>query len=241
MPFVTVIVPTHLDENAGYLELCLESILSSQDIDFEIICIADTKNPPKRYMDPRVRMYWDKTLVTASDKFNWAIKQVNPSSKYIWFISDDVMITPQTMKVMVLGMAENAIICNPMSNSDNGSQFWTELGIPVKCSKEDLPLDIPKSNGIPFLIPVLRFVSFYCTMIPKKVIEIIGELDGKLDYRHNDEDYCIRARMKGVVPMINLGAFALHFGGKTIPKCISREQLDECSKLFLEKYGQTLQ
>lgn len=236
-PLVTVIVPTHLDKNAGYLELCLESILASQDIDFEVICIADTVSPPKRITDPRLKMYWDRSLVTASDKFNWAVGHSTQSSKYLWLISDDVMITPQAMKTMILGMGDNLILCNPMSNCDNGSQFYTDLGIPVKLTKENLPVQMPVSNGMPFLIPVRQFISFYCTMIPRKVWQMVGELDGRMDYRWNDVDYCARAAKQGVQAMINLGAFALHFGDQSIPFSVTKEQMDACDKAFMDKYG----
>lgn len=240
IPSVTVIVPHHLDENHEYLKLCLDSILASEGVSFEVICVADTKEDIQ-YTSPTnqggvLYKHHRPDLTTASAKVNWAAKQAK--GKYLWIISDDVMVSKYAMRTMVEGMGENQIICNPMSNSDNGSQFYADLrGIPVKCSKEELKMEwLDRGARIPpFLIPVIHFVSFYCTMIPKTVWDKVGELDARLDARHNDEDYCVRAKNLGIVPLINLGAFALHFGDKTLLKCTTEEQRNECSRIFINK------
>lgn len=241
-PLVTCIVPHHLDENHEYLKLCLDSILASEGVDFEIVCVADTKERPRyERQDERLFLLWDQELNTASSKLNWAAKRAR--GKYLWLISDDVMVSNGAMKTMVEGVGDNAIICNPMSNSDNGSQFFAKMDYPVKLSKEDVDfgsLSIEEySDGTShaFLIPVRHFVSFYCTMIPKKVWDLVGELDEKMDVRGNDWDYCLRAQQKGIIPMINLGAFALHFGDKSLPKCTTQEQYAAADLAFMEKWN----
>ena len=250
-PLVSVIIPHHLDENHEYLKLCVDSVLASEGVDFELLVVADTVNPPDMVItDPRMNLIWDRSLNLVSKKLNWAATQAR--GKYLWLISDDVMVSKSSMRVMVDGMGENQIICNPMSNSDNGSQFWGDVGFPVKLSREELlsmnsGTDLVawyegyRSEGtrltVPFLIPVRHFVAFYCTMIPKTVWEQVGELDDRMDFRHNDQDYCIRAAQLGIPSMINLGAFALHFGDKTLPKVTTPEQLNECTRVFQEKYA----
>ena len=245
-PLVTCIVTHHLNENAPYLKLCLDSILKSEGVDFEVICVADTAESPCYGLVPEeiVRRVWDKTLNTASAKINWAAQQAR--GKYLWIISDDVMVGKHAMKSMAVVMGENKLICNPMSNSDAGSQFWGDVGFPVKHSIEGFKsgnptqeLDVVETfvtTRMPLLVRANGFVAFYCTMMSKAVWDEVGELDATMDYRHNDQDYCIRAAQLGIPSMINLGAFALHFGDKTIPKCVTKEQLDECSRVFQAKY-----
>ena len=248
-PLVTCIVTHHLDENAPYLKLCLDSILATKDVDFEVLCVADTKkHPTYQNDDRRLTTIWDRDLdhplATASAKMNWAAKHA--AGKYLWFISDDVMVGKHAMKSMAVVMGENKLICNPMSNSDAGSQFWGDVGFPVKHSIEGFKsgnptqeLDVVETfvtTRMPLLVRANGFVAFYCTMMSKAVWDEVGELDATMDYRHNDQDYCIRAAQLGIPSMINLGAFALHFGDKTIPKCVTKEQLDECSRVFQAKY-----
>lgn len=250
-PLVTVIVPHHLDENHEYLQLCLDSIIASKGVDFELICVADTLSYP-RYRHTPSTGKWNLTIVhrpdlnTGSAKFNWAVKNSDQNSQYVWVISDDVMIAGNAMKKMVEGLGDKLAICNPMSNSDNWGHFLaTNLPIPVKVDIKDF-WDTNLLNLIaykncppnPILIPAQNFVSFYCTMIPRHLINLVGDLDERMEYRHNDQDYCYRAMKLGAQCMINLAAFALHFGDKTIPKCTTREQLEECSKVFLDKYKQ---
>jgi GT2 family glycosyltransferase len=241
-PLVTCIVPHHLDENAGYLKLCLDSILASEGVDFEVICVADTRERPKYPLganDQRLQLFHDKSLGTASAKVNWAVKRAK--GKYLWIISDDVMVSKYAMKTMVEGVAGNPIICNPLSNSDNGSQYWFGSTIPVKLTKEELHLPDNWGRGFfggaPFLIPVRHFISFYCTMMSHETWDKVGELDERLDCRHNDHDYCLRARKLGIEPMINLGAFALHFGDRTLPKSTMPEQYAAADKAFLDKWA----
>jgi GT2 family glycosyltransferase len=134
-----------------------------------------------------------------------------------------------------------------MSNSDAGSHFWGDVGFPVKHSIEGFKshnpiqeLDVVESfvtMRMPFLVRANLFCAFYCTMMSKSVWDEVGELDAAMDFRGNDWDYCIRAEKLGIPSMINLGAFALHFGDKTIPKCVTKEQLDECSRVFQSKWN----
>ena len=80
------------------------------------------------------------------------------------------------------------------------------------------------------------WISFYCAMIPKTVLNRVGDLDEKLDVRYNDTDYCERARKLGIPSMINLGAFALHFGDRSLPKCTTAEQYADADKAWMEKH-----
>lgn len=242
-PLVTCIVPTHLDENAGYLKLCLESLLSSKYVDFEVICLADTISPPTTRNNPRLRVYWNRELNSASKKFNEGAKLASPHSKYLWLVSDDVMVASDCMKIMVQGMGENPIICNPMSNSDQGSQFYGDVGLPLKLTKEQFSSqeELNLKSALytmrrPFLIPVRSFVAFYCTMLPKKAWEMVGGLDDRMDARGNDVDYCLRAQQLGIHSFINLGAYALHYGDRTLPKVTTPEQYAACDQAFREKW-----
>lgn len=244
---VTVIVPTHLDENANYLKECVKSLLASTYEKFEILVIADTERMPALPLDEKLKIWWDKELNTATKKLNFGSKHCLPETQYLWLISDDVVVHPEAMKRLVLGLGNNELISNPMSNSDNGSQFFSSLSLPVKMSLDEY-IDLGKERLLnqieerlcpkeTLLVPVPVFVAFYCTMIPKKVWDKVGLLDERMDVRHNDLDYCLRAAKLEIRSVINYSAFALHFGDKTLPKCTSPEEYQKADEAFYEKYG----
>jgi hypothetical protein len=242
-PAVSVIITHHLDRAKPALALCLEGMLRSRGVPFELILVSDTETEPviPDVESPdcvRHTVYQDKTLNLASLKVNWAVKNaVHPLAKYLWLVSDDVVVSERTMGKMVRGQEMLPGIHNPMSNSDNGSQFladWEGMSV-----KEDVRpwkglREMETQNAI--LVPK-PWVAFYCTMMPREVWDKVGELDARLDYRHNDQCYCIRAAQLGIPCMINFGAFALHFGDVTLPYCTTPDQLDECTRVFQEKYA----
>ena len=242
-PVVSVIVTHHLDRAKPALALCLEGILRNCGVPFELILVSDSETEPTiPHVDNpdcvRSTVYHDKSLKLASLKVNWAVKNaVHKDSKYLWLVSDDVVVSDRTMGKMLRGQEMLPGIHNPMSNSDNGSQFladWEGIGV-----KEDVRpwsglREMETQNAI--LVPK-PWVAGYCTMMPREVWDRVGELDPRLDYRHNDQDFCMRAAKLGIPSFINFGAFALHFGDQTLPYCTNPEQLDECSRVFQEKYA----
>lgn len=238
-PVVSVIIPHHLNENQAYLDLCLKAVNKSEGVSFEVIVVADTVEPPK--VPTGVRMYHRPDLTTASAKVNWATTQAHPESKYFLIMSDDVVISKYALSELVYANGGLNIILNPMSNSEIGSRFYADLG-PFKpdMSMEDIQgmedVLISWQRERTFLIHQ-SYVCFYCTLIPRNVWKVVGPLDERLDARHNDQDYCMRAAQKNIPSMIDLGAFAFHFGSKTIYKAYTSEQMNECSRVFQEKWN----
>lgn len=255
-PVVSVIVTHHLDRAKPALALCLEGILRSRGVPFELILVSDSETEPtipNVYSPDCVRstVCHDKTLNLASLKVNWAVKNaVHKDAKYLWLVSDDVVVSDDAMAKMVEGQEMAPGIHNPMSNSDNGSQFAAKMKYSVKFPVEGRfrdvynhmwhPLADINGEGCAYVrtcVVSRPWVAFYCTMMPKEVWNRVGELDARLDFRNNDVDYCIRAARLGIPAMINFGAFALHFGDQTLPYCTTPEQLNECSRVFQEKYA----
>ena len=247
-PLVSVIIPHHLDENRHYLEKCVNSVLASKTpFPYEVIVVADSKNMP--LFNESVTVYHDVSgaLCNATRKAHFAVTKAHPESKYFLFISDDVVLGQSCMARMAEGMGDNHGICNPMSNSDNGSQYLTDMPMPVNIdpdwvSDERLAVMMQlmelKLAGLPKLIlqPRCGWVAFYCTMIPRKSWALIGPIDERLDVRHNDQDYCYRAAAKNIPTLINLGAFALHFGSKTLGKTTNDAEKNEATRVFMEKW-----
>jgi len=248
-PVVTVLLTHHLDENRKYVDLALKSVLASEGIEFEVILLCDTDTVPE--VPPSVLVVHDNRLDTATKKVHHGIKLAHPASKYFLLLSDDVIVSKDMIANMVKWQdPEMGFIMNPLSNSDIGGRILINL----QASREDgktvqLKPDMDYSDMEGFThcvqnfgvsIPMLvrqPWVSFFCTMIPRKVWEIAGPLDEALEYRHNDEDLCLRAERLGIPTLINFSAFAFHFGTKTLYKAAKPGEMDEASRHFARKWG----
>lgn len=246
IPHVSVLIPHHFNDNQGYLDQCLRSVLANSGVSFDVTVIADTEHPP--VVPKGVKLVWDRSLSNASKKINHAMKHAD-GPNVLW-MSDDVMIAKHLLATLSETVSKTNAICNAFSNNDIGSYYHAEpklvapngLTLPLKHNHElselngfeQCVIDYPQKDSILITVP---WIPFYCIMLSKSVFEFVGELDEKLDSRHNDEDYCLRAKHKGIRTLINLGTFAFHFGGKTLDRSVTMIERDECSKHFAEKWG----
>lgn len=245
-PHVSILIPHHYNDNQGYLDRCLQSVLASVGVSFDVTVIADTEVAP--VIPVGVALIWDKNLNTATKKGNYASKLAQ-GPNLLW-LSDDVMVSKHMIAALSDSVYKTNSIVNPYSNNDVGSYYWAEpalrpnQGAPLLLKHnmqlqelagyEQCVIDYPRSESILITVP---WIPFYCTMVSKAVFEYVGDLDEKLDSRHNDEDFCIRARNKGVRTMVNLGVFALHFGGKTLDRSVTMQEREDCTRYFVEKWG----
>ena len=252
-PLVTVVVPHHLNKNDEYLKWCLKSILASTYVDLEVFCISDADLIPSIPGDSRLELIWDKELTNVTKKWHYGIKQASSSSQYVMLISDDVMVSKFTIGELARTIDDSNMILSPASNCDATTRYHASfhigygegntIRVPLKCSLDDIKnyenAVIDHSPGQRILIDP-GWVSFYCTLFPKKVLEAVGDFDEHLDVRYNDVDYCHRARALGIPSLIHLGVFALHFGDKTLPLCTTQEEYAKADAAYRQKYHSQL-
>lgn len=247
-PVVTVFIPHHLSENRKYLDLTVKSVLKSQGINFEVLLIADSKEKPE-YGDNRLRVIHDKSLDTALKKLDVARKEMHPNSEYILSISDDVIISKTSMIQMYLASRSGIMILNPMCNGDNFHRFKAPLFIQIESGYRALKPDMEYEDIIGYEDQIFNFetghkdlvvsqpwVSFYCTMVNRRIFDVVGEIDPALVSRHDDQDFCMRAFAQGIPSMIHFGAFCFHFGSKTISKVYSKDVQDKATQHFIAKW-----
>lgn len=238
-PQVSCLITHHINENDAYLAACLRSVLASEGIEFEVIVISDAPKPPPAPNDPRVKFIWDGQFVGVGDKWKEALRIADPAAPYFMSISDDVMISKHLIAGMVSAMGRQKAIMGPLSNCDNGSRYFAAMNFPRKQTLESLRSDsevIDYPPGQVILLPQ-DWVGFYCILMPKVAIEQVGELDKNLEVRHNDVDYCMRAKRLGIPSLIHLGVFAWHAGDRTIPKVTTAEQYALADESMREKYA----
>lgn len=139
-------------------------------------------------------LFWNGGMRLA---FTQAMKD-NPDY-YLW-LNDDTVLYPSALQTLLIThekltaqQQEKAIITG--STQDPDSQEWTYGGYrqlgwfypPFKCKKV-----LPESEPQPCDLMCGNFV-----LIPKSVVEVVGNLDPDLTHYAGDWDYGLRAKQKG--------------------------------------------
>lgn len=248
-PLVSVILTHQLDVNQPYLKLALRSLASSKGVALEVWLVSGGKFYPdtEELKLPGFHCLHDPKLDTATAKIEYAMQFLSASSTHILLMSDDVMVAPTCIASMYKAFRGREMIMNPMSNSDSASLYEAHFKMGDQPITHDMKIEdfseqqyndfflADPPSRIDLLVP-FQSVSFYCTMVPKSVFVKIGLLDPKLEYRHNDVDFCLRGLQKGIPTVVSFNSFAFHFGTKTLNHFPSSLK-DEASKHFYHKWN----
>jgi len=253
-PVVSVILTHQLEENLPYLQLALDSVLLSQGIEFEVFLVSGQKDKPPaiEHQSKNLQIIWDPQLDIATKKINYALSKISTHSTHLMLLSDDVILSWNSLSRMYNAFLGRELIIGPMSNSDFNSRYEAsiELQFPKIYLRPDMSLQDLKLNHLDDLLNVKLFddslgrllipfpwISFYCVMMPKSVWQKVGGLDEKLEYRYNDQDFCTRAQQLGIPTVVNFAAFAFHFGSRTM-KHLKTPQIDQAAtEHFMKKWS----
>jgi glycosyltransferase involved in cell wall biosynthesis len=110
-PLVSIVTPAYNEES--FLPECIESVLAQTypRWDYTIVNNSSkdrTKAIAEKYADsdPRIRVITNETTIPAIQNFNFAIRQISPSSKYCKMVLADDWIFPECLQQMVAVMEE---------------------------------------------------------------------------------------------------------------------------------------
>lgn len=251
MKKLDIIITHHLNKNDYLLEMGLKSIREQDaELDIGTWVVSDAKETPKVMSLDNFKweLCLDPKFSTASAKVNHAMNYlIRKDADYVLWMSDDVFLTKSCVRRMVeTCMDPDNLIVNPASNSDQPVQYiirhklggvdifrLSEIARPEDCELQVLfnyQTDIQ-------LTWAMHRMSFFCTMMQPKTFFKIGPLDEKLDSRHNDDDYCIRAKREKIYPVMNIEAFAWHWGSKTINESYTKADRNAATEYFGKKHG----
>jgi len=209
--FVTlsVIIPSY---NAReLLANCLESIYRNPSSEpYEIIVVDDASIDGTSEMVRRrfhkVRLFRNEVNRHYAHSNNWAIQHAR--GQYIYLLNNDTIITPRVLDDMIRFLRDHpdaGAVGSRLLNRD-GTIQWSVKSLPNpgsalfgarsiitriapnnRFSRKHL-LHMGRDLSKPF---VVGYVSSASVMIPRHVVDEIGELDERLSY-HVDADYCKR-------------------------------------------------
>jgi len=214
-----IIIPTY--NNYECLKLCIESIRACTTSFYNIIVI---NNGP----DPKTREYLDnqqdiKKVHLGRCSFAQAINNglSISKSKYVCLLNDDTIVSRGWLKAMISSCTDNVGAVGVLSNCDHGWLHNIDLeigGVRLLPGSNTLDQIRPIIDGIYQFrssvdqVPERDWVAFYCTLIPRKVVEAVGFLDEAFVNSGEDVDYCRRIRKMGYKIVQNYKSFVFHFG-----------------------------
>jgi len=232
--FIQVIIP-HYASTLVYLDHAVESIALASGPQRDIIVVSSSSINPetsdivKKY---KARVIYSQSRLSFSEANNIGIRNADKKATHFLLMNDDVIVN-ETFLSDILSVAisnGNNFILNPYSNCDKG---WLHNDCLTALSGTDLhpnmvvdnftseEIDSLKKYGFngnkssEKLIKPSSFCAFYCTLIPKEILDKVGMLNTIFKNGGEDLDFCERAKRFGFGSFWTTSACCFHFGGKT--------------------------
>lgn len=249
-PKVTMVIPTCYEKNQRYLDLTIRSIenLNYPKDKIEVIVVASNGFIPTVPHD--VKLITHSERLHFSPAVNMGFREADPESELYMIVSDDLILTKNSLQKLVNQWAGRDIILGPISNCENAMRYSLVFGFkkgnelkifPQNVYRYDQTKDdhVDMMNADSFYSAGLWMTDalcFFSVLIPKTVWQKIGELDENFKSGQEDSDYCARARIMGIPVGICLDVFIWHFGGVTAEDMMTDEIRKESLNYFYQKY-----
>jgi len=218
-PVVDIVIPTY--KNLQGLRLCLDSIKAcTTDIRYNLLIVNNgTDEALHQYLNARGDIQY---LKIGKSNFAQAVNVGIKAGKgdYVLILNDDVIASKGWLSEMVSSCTGDVGAVGPLSNCDKGwlHNFDIKVGgvdlLPGMNSFEQIEPIIPQiyEYRSPYADrPERDWVAFYCTLIPRSVLDKIGVLNE--EYVNSGEDVDLCRRIKKFYRIIqNYKSFLFHFG-----------------------------
>jgi GT2 family glycosyltransferase len=216
---VDIVIPTY--KNLRGIKLCLESIRKCTQVLHKVIIVNNgTDEALHQYLDQqRDIIYIKKGRSNFAQAVNEGIKAGR--SKYVCILNDDVIVSKGWLETMVESCRGDVGAVGPLSNCDQGWLHKYNINI----GGVDLG---PGTNSFDQIEPIIdqiydykspynempeqQWVAFYCTLIPRAVVDKVGLLNEDYTNSGEDVDYNRRIRKLGYRIIQNYNSFVFHFG-----------------------------
>lgn len=241
-------VTHHSDKAKPHLKRCLDALLRSRlEKDDKIFVSSDASPIVNLPGYEKITFIEDKRLDTTAKK-NAAVLASCDVSKFetIILVSDDIVVSSDCISLISNASKSFGAIVSPLTNTELGCNVLTNVvlnGSPPLHLKHRHTIEEtdPYLNSLyqlhgPGVIVRANWVSFAIVAIPIRLYADLGGVDPELEYRHNDQYFCMQAATKGVPSLINIEAFALHYGSVTIDNIAGIDGIrQKCSEAFSKK------
>lgn len=238
---ISVIITHHLNENQNLLDWCIESI-QKQDIEKEIIVLADTINEPSVPSGVILHYATDGSLDMPCKMINAGFRRASKQATHFFYTNDDIIVGKDCIAGLKASSGNDKIV-TAVCNSD-------DINI---LSQEEWPKDPVETNKLVRLSHIRDKIHAYkpgsqtvlatnrlymaSFMLPRAVYERIGDFDEYFQVGWEDEDYCLRAAMAGVQLGIDTSCYTFHVGSATVKKNRNQDRDKRNHEYFYKKWG----
>ncbi len=205
-----------------YARDCVHSIYAAgADIDFEVIVIDNGSRPDVlSWLQSESRLHPNFWYVSLAENLGFS-KGINlgiefARGQYIVLHNSDTVVTKGWLDKLVSALDNDPElgVVSPMTNYvGNGPQIAEDARrLPVD-QADNYAASIATREGVEYIADRL---VFFCVMIPRRVITMLGGLSGSYGLGNfEDDDYCVRTITAGYKLGIARNAFVYHHGSKT--------------------------
>ena len=217
---VTIAVAAH--GNAEATQACLQAIFASATGDYELIlvddCSADENATLNVFLEAQ-RTHCNTIIFQSQDlnlEYSGSVDAVlsHSSGKYIFFVSNDIIVTPYYLSVLL-----EAVASNPRVGVARGSSNFVDNGLESHNLKpintiENMENVFDEGRDVYSLFGNLAAVDEYLTgdafIVSRELIDAIGTYDPFFYGYFADHDYGLRAQLAGFETLLLPGAYAYH-------------------------------
>lgn len=233
-----IVIPTY--NNFPCLKLCIESIRACTKYPHNVIVVNNGPDESvHEYLEKQKDIKYIKTgRMTFAQAVNVGIK--TGKEKYVMILNDDIIVSHGWLTNLVSVCENDPKIgaVGPLSNCDRGWLHDKSINIggvellPGVNTREQIEPVISQIYDYKSLwsdIVEREWVAFYCTLIPRKVIDEVGILNERYINSGEDLDLCRRIRNKGYKIVQSYKSFVFHFGavGRKILESENKESYQE--------------
>lgn len=220
-PQVDIVIPTY--NNLEYLKTCIESVRKNTDWPYNLIVVNSGTDGTAEWLaqQPDIGAHNSPDRLHFSAANNVGLKL--STAPYACLLNDDTIVAEGWLPALMHEAMKPGIgAVGPFSNCDQG---WTHQEKITVAGR-----DLHPGMSLPDVQPVIPsiykwrhrkevhprgWVAFYCTVIPRGVIDKVGLLDEGFKSGDEDLDYCRRIGQAGYAMRQTYDSFVFHFGGRT--------------------------
>jgi GT2 family glycosyltransferase len=223
-----IIIPTF--NNLRGLKLCIESIRHCTPETHTVIVVNNGPDSQiHEYLEQQKDViYIKKDRMTFAQAVNVGIKA--GQGQYVMILNDDTIVSDGWLGGLLRACGEGIGAVGPLSNCDKGwlHNYDIKIGgvdlLPGLNTFEQIEPIIPSIYAFksPYKEIVERdWVAFYCTLIPREVLNKTGYLCEEYTNSGEDVDLCKRIKLMGYKIIQNYESFIFHQGA------VSRKGLEK--------------
>lgn len=217
---IHVLVTHHAAATEPYLDAALTSLnWQTKEHVTWVLCSGEPPHATiSKFISDNVHFVTDITLNSPTKKveyFTRTILKDAPDTDQILIMSNDVVLSENALHD--LAAFHQPAIQTCMSNQENGSRYAFPMPYGAPSGYDLSEVDLERVKTFRSMTPAvikLPWISFYAPFMPLGVYRAVGDLDARFDKKYNDTDYCFRALEKGIPTLVNLAAYAVHYGSK---------------------------